>query len=559
MIKQKPMTFETTVWKRISTIFIAVILLSSVAVFNLGVDYSAQAKKPGSDTEGPISWSNGFPSGPHSNVNIHGKKLGFDCDNDGKGPGADFGSSVFVPIDTQAARDANQAPSNIENDTIGDINFVSNKRSKIENVVVRDPCSAPFGNVTAGSTGDNNTAALIEIPPGEHQVYWRILGGPFQNNGNGNDKEDASAMITNPSLIDQCDFLPSAFEDGSIVNDFDPDAVGQATSNLMNFQSFERFENTTVLDGGFSIGETIYNDTDTSGTVSSTDTRLANAATWGFADGSMVAALDADDGLETFEFPAYIVYNDTNSDGFFSVGETVYNDTNTNGMIDQGDVRLANAASQGLSEDEGGDALSCDDATLVGLGLVSDEGVFDLEDGELVRFGDDDNVNEKGKGNKKGKSNAINMTGLFQWTGSVCDAALLDGDGDNKFTFADFDLVNQTGHLMPDGNITSVDLDYLNNTLGFVIDDSTITDAEAAEGTGVDNEGIDSDAEFEVWLDLALEVLEDSNGELLCRHFESEWIFNVADIVIYGFDYENKGSSLTQLRFYPTETTEFTE
>jgi hypothetical protein len=69
MIKKTSMTFTTTVWKRISTIFIAVILLSSTVVFNFGY-FEAEAKKPGSSTEGPISWSNGFPSGPHSNVNV---------------------------------------------------------------------------------------------------------------------------------------------------------------------------------------------------------------------------------------------------------------------------------------------------------------------------------------------------------------------------------------------------------------------------------------------------------------------------------------------------------
>jgi hypothetical protein len=49
----------------------------------------------------------------------------------------------------------------------------------------------------------------------------------------------------------------------------------------------------------------------------------------------------------------------------------------------------------------------------------------ELEDGELTRFGDDDNVNEKGNGGKKGKSVATNMTGLFQWSGFVCDATEL--------------------------------------------------------------------------------------------------------------------------------------
>jgi hypothetical protein len=559
LIKKTSMTFTTTAWKRISTIFIAVILLSSTVVFNFGY-FEAEAKKPGSSTEGPISWSNGFPSGPHSNVNIHGKKLSYNCDNDGKGPGADFGNSVFVPVDTQAARDANQNPTNIDNATIGDINFVSNKRSSIENAVVRDPCSAPFGNVTAGSTGDNSTAALVELPPGEHQVYWRILGNPFQ--GQGPDKDLTSAMITHPALIDQCNFIPSEFNDGTVVNDFDPDASGQTTSNLVNFQSFERFENFTVPDAGFSLTEAIYNDTDTDGFVSIDDVRLSNALTHGFVDGSTVVALDSDIGNTTFTFPSFIKYNDTNSDGFFSVGETVYNDTNTNNLIDQGDVRLANADSQGLPEDQGGDALSCDDETLVGLGLVSNKGVFDLEDGELTRFGNDDNVNEKGNGGKKGKSVATNMTGLFQWSGFVCDATELDGNTDNKLTFEDFDVFG------PDSVIDADDINILNATalIGVVFTEQTLSDAEDdvanVLGDTNNNDVIDTKDEFNAWLDIILEdlkAIQNDDGFAICQEFTSEWVFNVADIVLYGFDYENKGSSLTQLRFYPTDTTNFEE
>jgi hypothetical protein len=546
-LKGTSMTSNASTWKRISIIFIGTILLSSAVTFNSGY-FEAEAKKPGSSTEGVISWSNGFPSGPHSNVNIHGKKLSFNCDNDGKGKGADFGASVFVPKDTQAARDANQAPTNIDNATIGDINFVSNKRSTIEKAIVRDPCSAPFGNVTAPSTGDNNTAALVELPPGEHQVYWRILGNPFH--GQGPDKGLTSAMITHPALIDQCNFLPSAFLDGTTVNSFDPDALG--ISNLVNFQSFERFENSTFPDAGFTVTETIYNDTDTSGDVSPGDIRLANAATQGlFVDGS-VAGVDADDGFDTFEFPLFILYNDTNTDGFFSVGETVYNDTDTSGTITAGDVRLANAASQGLPDDVGGDEISCDDDSLIGLGLVSNKGAFDLEEGELVRFGDDDNVNEKGNGGKKGKSVAMNVTELFQWSGFVCDATELDGNDDNKLTFEDFDVSG------PDGFIDADDIAMLNQTalIGVVFTEATIALADTVTVDGAIDE-----TEFDVWLDIILEdltVIFNDDGFAICQEFTSEWVFNVADIVIYGFDYENKGSSLTQLRFYPTDTTSYT-
>lgn len=570
--KGTSVTSKASTWKRVSIIFIATILLSSAVTFNSGY-FEVEAKKPGTDTTGPISWSNGFPSGNHTNINIHGKKLNFNCDNDGK-LGAAFGKSVFVPIDTQAARDANQAPTEISNDTIGDINFVSNKRSKIVNGVVRDPCSAPFGNVTAPSTGDNNTAALIELPPGEHQVYWRILGNPFH--GQGPDKTDSTVMITNPALLDTCDFLPTEYTDGSVVQWFDPDCTDckktdltfgtQALRYFLN--GTEMYENFTVPDAGFSISETIYNDTDTDDSVTNDDIRLANAnnTLWDYTDGSSVDGANApntqnDLGVPLFNFTMNFMYNDTNTSTTFSGGETVYDDADDAGFgfITPGDIRVANAASVGLDEDAGEDLLTCTESEkLVGLGLVSNKGTF-LKDGdELVRFGDEDNdtVEPKGQGKKQGKSVAINMTKLFVWTGFVCDAAGLDGNDDNKFSFSDFDLVNQTDlSLMPDGNITSDDLDHL-ATLGFVIDSTTIAAAEAIAGGDI-NGGIEPN-EFDAWIDLALKSLEDSEGNLLCREFTDEWVFNVADIVLFGFDYENKGASLTQLRFYPVEETFFT-
>jgi len=574
--KGTSVTSKASTWKRVSIIFIATILLSSAVTFNSGY-FEVEAKKPGSSTEGPISWSNGFPSGPHSNVNIHGKKLSYNCANDGKGKGANFGGSVFVPIDTQAARDANQAPTNISNDTIGDINFVSNKRSKIVNGIVRDPCSAPFGNSTSPS-GDNNTAALVELPPGEHQVYWRSLGNPF--NGQGPNKGNTSAMITNPALLDTCDFLPTEYTDGSVVQWFDPDCTdcdaGDTASGNRTLAYFvngtEMYENSTGTTAGFSLFETIYNDTDTTETVTPGDIRLANAnnTSWIFNDGSTVANNDDDEdpSQSLFNFTNNFLYNDTNTSTDFSLAETVYDDVDGSGTITPGDIRVANAASVGLDPDAGGDLLTCEDSEqFVGLGLVSNKGAFGFdEDGKtLVRFDETDTDNENpGKGSKHGKSKAMNVTGLFKWTGFVCDTTELDvfpaDTPDNKLTFEDFD-VNM------DGVINGTDIAFLNQTaiFGAVFTEDTITFAEG-NNTGVPGtvpDAIDNDDEFNEWIDIILEAIVDGgftndDGLPICQFFESEWVFNVADIVLYGFDYENKGASLTQLRFYPVEETSFT-
>jgi hypothetical protein len=37
------------------------------------------------------------------------------------------------------------------------------------------------------------------------------------------------------------------------------------------------------------------------------------------------------------------------------------------------------------------------------------------------------------------------------------------------------------------------------------------------------------------------------------------WIFDLADLVVYGWDYQNHGSKLVQVRFYPVDATQFVE
>jgi len=158
------------------------------------------------------------------------------------------------------------------------------------------------------------------------------------------------------------------------------------------------------------------------------------------------------------------------------------------------------------------------------------------------------------------------MTKLFVWTGFVCDATELDGNDDNKLTFSDFD-VNM------DGVINATDIAVLNQTaiFGAVFTEATLDAAEAVVDTDVEppitvtdlNGEINNDDEFDAWIDIILGAIVDGgftndDGLPICKEFFSEWVFNVADIVLFGFDYENKGASLTQLRFYPVEETSFT-
>jgi len=445
------------------TIFVAVSMLTAgMSAANL-----ADAAKP----KAVIDWSNGFPSGEHSTMNIHGKKTGYNCDNSLEGEVL-YGSSVFVPMFGTS-----------------EINIVSNKRSSITEGKAIDPCAAPFG------TGNNIDPVLYQLPTGEHQVYWRILGIPNNGNGQGGNDGSSEARITFPTLIDQCNFLPVAFEDGTIVQSFDPDA--QAILTLVSFGALEKH-----TDGGnmtFENTESIYLDLNDDNFVDANDVLL-------YGPGEI-------NGTPLIGFGVQEMHEDIGATvNTFDTGETIYFDADNSGTVTEGDTRIANAASQGLSEDQGGDAISCEDQTLVGLGLVNNKGAFKKTEEGLERFGD-----ESTKG--KGKSKAVEITDLFIWSGVVCDASL-DTNADGQISLDDFP------------GLTEDDIETAATNAGVFIDDETIDDAE-----------------FQAYLATLDE----------CTEFTDEWVFNVADIVLYGFDYENNGSSLTQIRFYPTATTEFIE
>jgi len=377
-----------------------------------------------------------------------------------------------------------------------EINIVSNKRSSITEGKAIDPCAAPFGQ-----PGNNKDPALYQLPTGEHQVYWRILGIPNNGNGQGGNDGSSEARITFPTLIDQCNFLPVAFEDGTIVQSFDPDAVEELA--LIAFNPDEKYVDSQP-NGFFDAEDSIYRDAGIGDKVDGDDTHLYGPAV--LADGTV--------DLVSFSFDPNVQHEDPNLSSDFDGAETVY--YSIDAVVSDGDIRLANAASQGLSEDQGGDAISCEDETLVGLGLVNNKGAFKKTEAGLERFGD-----ESAKG--KGKSKAVEITDLFIWSGVVCDASL-DTSGPDG---------------IPDGQLTPHDFPDMIEAIEAAAD---------AAGVFTDDGTIDV-AELQAYLATLDE----------CTEFTDEWVFNVADIVLYGFDYENNGTTLSQIRFYPTATTEFVE
>lgn len=161
-------------------------------------------------------------------------------------------------------------------------------------------------------------------------------------------------------------------------------------------------------------------------------------------------------------------------------------------------------------ENEFGDLDSCFDENgdlvdMIAVGLVTNNGAYVIEDQQFVRY--DSTTN--GKGIKK----AIDITGMFLWTGAVCPDSL-DMDGDKILEPADFGL-------------TEAQVDFL-----FGDDTAPLTDAE-----------------FLAFL-LAADV-----G---CEFHTDEWVFNVADLVVQSTDLQNDGNKLLKIRFYPVATTTFT-
>jgi len=189
------------------------------------------------------------------------------------------------------------------------------------------------------------------------------------------------------------------------------------------------------------------------------------------------------------------------------------------------------------------DLTDCDDILLV-LGQVTAKGqVFDAGGDPLLRF-DPEQVNPKGK--QTGKSKAVDVTGMFYWKGVVCPNTF-DKDGNGTLELLDFDVDEVDG--VPgisagdgDGDVEADDLQRLINA-GILVATGFPTGISLV--LAVDFEGvggvIDTEAEF-----LALLALIDD-----CVVFdEYVWIFNIADIVIHGFNYENDGAKLVQIRFY---------
>ena len=160
---------------------ISVLAVIAVLIVSLAVGFStAMAAKPDGRTDPTkqdvIERSNGFPSGPHYNLNIHFKDWEV-CPPDLE----DGGHSIFFPMNETAT-----------------IQYVSNKKSSVTDLIALDAC---------GIDG----LAKVQLPavpnnvPSEERGYFvfaRILGKP----NNGKDCKNGvcpSTVILDPAVVFQ--------------------------------------------------------------------------------------------------------------------------------------------------------------------------------------------------------------------------------------------------------------------------------------------------------------------------------------------------------------------
>lgn len=152
-----------------------------------------------------INISNGYPSGPHDNLNIHGKS-DFTCDS------AEGGNSVFIS-------------------EYGDstITYVTNKKSSVTELISLDKCAEAFD-------GD---PAKVQLPYESEGFYVFAAVKARPNNGN---NAEESSIILSPNLVRQA------------CNDTDP--VNP------DFPTYTECPNDALLALGLIVGNNVYESTD---------------------------------------------------------------------------------------------------------------------------------------------------------------------------------------------------------------------------------------------------------------------------------------------------------
>jgi hypothetical protein len=183
-----------------------------------------------------------------------------------------------------------------------------------------------------------------------------------------------------------------------------------------------------------------------------------------------------------------------------------------------------------------GNYTACSDSELL-LGLIVGNNIYEPDPDEQVLRRFEDPIPTKGRG----KSQAVDITRLFTYTGWVVDARL---DIGNSTDGCSGNITNPE----PDGKIDWCDLPA--NATAIIVDagyDPNLYDDHPLFGNN--NDLIDT---IEEWLAYNADL-----EPAMAWYFANEWIFNIADLVITEQGLVNDGTKLVQIRFYPVVTTTF--
>jgi len=149
--------------KRIAIVVVSIMMVAAL-VLGASIAMAAKPQNSGSGRD-VIALSNGFPSGPHETLNIHGKKDGYQC-------------IECVPCATcepPVQCNVVNIPEYTTNGVV--ISYVSGRKVKIDELTVFDSC--------AGWEGENDKAEVwLPYEPEGYWVFARATGKPAKGDPN---------------------------------------------------------------------------------------------------------------------------------------------------------------------------------------------------------------------------------------------------------------------------------------------------------------------------------------------------------------------------------------
>ena len=323
MIKRTSVIVNNSHLKKITAITTAIIMLSAVGTFGFSPIEEAFAKGKPQDV---IEKSNGFPSGPHFNLIIHGKKSTFNMDGtDCAGSG---GKSVFTPLNSTAG----------EQSTNQTLQMFVNKKSSLSTLVVKDKCTEAFDDNPAKvqlPTKIETDEGFVKIEGG-FWVFARVLGTP--NHGGPNGEISSIALWPDPR-IEACNLNGTSGEEDasdcfdSNGNKQDFVELGFVTKNGIYKCADEMDPN---LDIDCNDQGLVRYDTTTSGKGAKKAVDITPLFLW-----SGVGCLDTD-GSKTINFNDF---NDTDGSGNVTAGDFLnHEDGDTKSLVTVDHIQDAYAA-----------------------------------------------------------------------------------------------------------------------------------------------------------------------------------------------------------------------